>query len=141
MHFLGRLPRGWKWSGAASALAVLFFLFFVLGPLFFIFSQIGAFRFTDGMREAIINSFAIGLLVTFADLLFGIPLAWLLARKKFPLKGIVDAAIDLPLIVPTSALGLSFVLFWGPGGAGLFALIDPRSAAWPAVRAALGGAR
>ena len=72
------------------------------------------------MKNAIITSFSIGAAVTLADLLFGIPLAWLLARKKFPFRSLVDAIVDLPLIVPTSALGLSITLFWGTGGLGFF---------------------
>ncbi|MFA6489745.1 MAG: ABC transporter permease subunit [Candidatus Micrarchaeia archaeon] len=120
MRFFDKASQDPRWAGAMNAVALVFFCAFVLGPLFYIFSQIGHFTFNDGMRNAIIASFSIGLAVTLVDLAFGIPLAWLLAKKKFPLKGVLDAIVDLPLIVPTSALGLSITLFWGTGGLGLF---------------------
>lgn len=120
MLFFDKASQDKKLALALNAVALLFFAIFVIGPLFFIFSQLTHFTFNDAMRDAIITSFSIGAIVTLVDLAFGIPLAWLLARKKFPLHGLVDAIVDLPLIVPTSALGLSITLFWGAGGLGLF---------------------
>ena len=119
MFFLDRISQDGKWGRLINAAALLFFLFFVLGPLFLIFGQLQRFTFSDSMLNALAVSFSVALLVTAADLLFGIPLAWLLARKNFPMKWLVDALIDLPLIIPTSALGLSIALFWGANGLGI----------------------
>ncbi len=47
-----------------------------------------------------------------ATLLFAvvaIPFAYLLARKDFPLKGLVTAAIDIPIVIPHSAAGLALL--------------------------------
>jgi molybdate/tungstate transport system permease protein len=47
-----------------------------------------------------------------ATILFGvlsIPLAYLLARKKFPLKGIVNGVIDIPVVIPHSAAGIALL--------------------------------
>ncbi|MCX6769228.1 MAG: ABC transporter permease subunit [Candidatus Micrarchaeota archaeon] len=101
---------------AITAIAVAFFSIFVLAPLFFVFLQLGNFKFLPEMREALAVSFIIAILATAFDLLFGIPVAWLLTKKKFPFRDALDAVIDLPLVVPTSALGLSIALFWGAGG-------------------------
>jgi len=120
MRFFDKASQDPKLSSVMNALAVLFFVFFVLGPLLFIFTQLGNFKFSEAMREALLTSFSIALVVTAIDLLFGIPMAWFLAKRKFPFQNWVDAAIDLPLIVPTSALGLSITLFWGAGGLSLF---------------------
>ena len=47
-----------------------------------------------------------------ATMIFGIlaiPLAWLLARKNFPLKGLVNGLIDLPVVIPHSAAGIALL--------------------------------
>ena len=108
-----------RWSHAIDILAVIFFLFFVLSPLFFVFTKVMNWQFSPSMQDALITSFEIATLVTLIDLVMGIPMAWMLARKKFPLQGLIDTLIDLPLIIPTSALGLSIALFWGANGLGL----------------------
>lgn len=38
---------------------------------------------------------------------FAIPLAYLLARKNFPFKSLVNGIIDLPIIIPHSAAGIA----------------------------------
>jgi thiamine transport system permease protein len=121
MFFLDKASQNKTWGGLVDAGAILFFLFFVLSPLLFIFTKLGSFTFTEPMLQALLVSFSIAAAVTAIDLLFGIPVAWLLARKSFPMKGLVDTLVDLPLIIPTSALGLSIALFWGSQGAGLLA--------------------
>jgi thiamine transport system permease protein len=121
MNFLDKASQNHVWGKLLNVAAIVFFLFFVLGPLFFIFNQMGSFRFSEPMLDALVTSFFVAGVVTVVDLLFGIPLAWLLAKKQFPLKPLVDGLVDLPLIIPTSALGLSIALFWGQSGLGIFA--------------------
>lgn len=58
-------------------------------------------------------SFRVAFIVTLIDLIIGIPVAHILARYDFKGRSIVDTIIDLPLAVPTSALGFSVWLFWG----------------------------
>ena len=43
-----------------------------------------------------------------------IPFAYLLARKDFPLKGLVLAIVDLPVVVPHSAAGIAVLGFISP---------------------------
>jgi molybdate/tungstate transport system permease protein len=43
--------------------------------------------------------------------LAAIPLAYLLARKKFPLKKLVTGIIDLPVVIPHSAAGIALLGF------------------------------
>ncbi len=38
-----------------------------------------------------------------------IPFAYLLARKDFPLKGLVTAIIDIPIVIPHSAAGIALL--------------------------------
>lgn len=37
----------------------------------------------------------------------GIPLAYILARKKFPLKGLIMGIVDIPVAIPHSAAGIA----------------------------------
>lgn len=83
----------------------------------------------QGMLRSISLSFQVAFVVTLIDLIIGIPIAHILARYDFRGKYILDTIIDLPLAVPTSALGFSIWLFWSSndglsflwsGEAGLF---------------------
>ena len=47
--------------------------------------------------------------------LAAIPFAWVLARKDFPLKQLVNAIVDVPIVIPHSAAGIALLL--GVGGA------------------------
>jgi thiamine transport system permease protein len=71
---------------------------------------------------AIQNSFAVALFVAAIDLVAGIPMAWLIARRKSKWIKVLDTLSDIPFIVPTVALGYSLLQFWnGPDGvSGLF---------------------
>ncbi len=65
-----------------------------------------------GILRSISLSFQIAFIVTIIDVIIGIPIAHVLARYDFKGKSLVDTIIDLPLAVPTSALGFSIWLFW-----------------------------
>jgi thiamine transport system permease protein len=66
-------------------------------------------------RTALLNSLAIGAAVTVLDVAFGVPVAWALSRRRFRLRHAIDTLIDMPLVVPTSVLGISVYYFWGAG--------------------------
>ena len=50
---------------------------------------------------------------TIAALFTGVPLAWLLARKDFRGKKLVEGIIDLPVIIPHTAAGIALLSVWG----------------------------
>src|SRR5690606_40531487 len=47
---------------------------------------------------------------------FGLILAWVLVRYRFPGRRIVDARIDLPFALPTSVAGISLAPIYAPTG-------------------------
>ena len=47
---------------------------------------------------------------------FGVLCAWLMARRRFPGKRILDALIDLPFAVSPVVVGLALILVWGQNG-------------------------
>lgn len=48
--------------------------------------------------------------------LFGLLVAWVLARYDFPGKSVVDALIDLPFALPTAVAGISLTTLYIEGG-------------------------
>lgn len=46
----------------------------------------------------------------------GIPLAYLLARRRFPGKRLVEAIIDLPIVIPHTAAGIALLMVFGSRG-------------------------
>jgi sulfate transport system permease protein len=50
------------------------------------------------------------------NVVFGVTVAVLLARHRFPGKRLLDALIDLPVAVSPIVVGLALVLVYGPGG-------------------------
>ncbi len=63
--------------------------------------------------ESLINSLLVASTVTFIDLGVGIPIGFFLARRKIPGISILDTLTNIPLIVPSSALGFATYLLWG----------------------------
>ena len=56
---------------------------------------------------------AVSLTLTVA---FGLPLAWVLARRSFRGKGWLEAVIDLPIVLPPSVAGLALLIVFGRRG-------------------------
>lgn len=101
-----------------SKLMVMFFggliILFIVAPLVGMLIKTSP---SDYLRtlgdEEVTSSIRLTLLASMgATILFGflsIPLAWLLARKDFPLKGFVNGIIDLPVVIPHSAAGIALL--------------------------------
>ena len=58
-------------------------------------------------------SFAVATAATLIALVAGSTLAWLLARKRFPGRNLVDAMITLPLVLPPTVLGYYLLVILG----------------------------
>jgi len=72
--------------------------------------------------SAIYASFAIGLLVSFIDVVAGLPMAWFITRGGFKWLKSLDTLADIPFIIPTVALGYSLLLFWSDPKQGISSL-------------------
>jgi spermidine/putrescine transport system permease protein len=66
----------------------------------------------DELIEALINSLTIAALATVISLVLGAMAAVMLWRFRFPLKGIIEGTISLPIIVPEICLGVAFLIFF-----------------------------
>ncbi|MDD1777442.1 MAG: iron ABC transporter permease, partial [Candidatus Helarchaeota archaeon] len=117
-----------------------FFILIIIVPILYIFTFVGSEwgsiynnvfnhpitgdkQWFD-LLTALLRSFEIAGVVTAIDVIIGLPMALILARYQFRGKKYIDSLIDLPLAVPTAALGFSIYLFWGTryGISGLFGL-------------------
>ena len=63
------------------------------------------------VQQSIKLTLWVSLAATIIFSLAAIPLAYLLARKSFPLKSIVSGIIDLPVVIPHSAAGIAILGF------------------------------
>jgi molybdate transport system permease protein len=60
-----------------------------------------------------IFSLSVGLASTLLILPFGIALAWLFARKEWPLKSVIETLVLLPLVMPPVSTGLILLKIFG----------------------------
>ena len=65
---------------------------------------------------AILLSLKVAAVAMAGSLPFGIAVAWLLARRNFPGKALVDALVHLPLILPPVVTGYTLLLLFGRKG-------------------------
>jgi thiamine transport system permease protein len=105
---------------------LIFFGLVILPSIFITFPVMGA--LTDGtLQRAIAKegvwasfwdsmflSYTIGVVVTIVNIAAGLPIAILIARKKVGKFGstLLEAAVNVPIVVPSVALGVSLGLFW-----------------------------
>ncbi len=61
-------------------------------------------------------SFGASLLAAAINAFFGLILAWVLVRYRFPGKRLVDALIDLPFALPTAVAGISLSAIYAANG-------------------------
>ncbi|MGD1060492.1 MAG: ABC transporter permease subunit [Methanomassiliicoccales archaeon] len=120
-----RFRAGW------TAFIVFFFLVFVVLPTVYVLSYavtdwdqiqnnvLNNSTLTQQISASIVASFEIAGIVTVVDILVGLPMAWIMVRKNFRGKRFLDTLIDMPLAVPTAALGFSSAIFFAVTKPGL----------------------
>lgn len=65
---------------------------------------------------ALYLSFRLSLFAAMFNLAFGVLLAWVLVRYRFPGRRILDAAVDLPFALPTAVAGIALTALYAPNG-------------------------
>jgi len=61
-------------------------------------------------------SFGLSMIAAAINAVFGLLLAWVLVRYRFPGKRLVDALIDLPFALPTAVAGISLTAIYAKNG-------------------------
>jgi sulfate/thiosulfate transport system permease protein len=72
---------------------------------------------TERVWAALFLSFRLAFLAALFNLVFGVILAWVLARYDFPGRRVLDAAVDLPFALPTAVAGIALTTLYAPNGA------------------------
>jgi sulfate/thiosulfate transport system permease protein len=62
-------------------------------------------------------TFGASLLAALVNAVFGLIVAWVLVRYRFPLRRVVDALVDLPFALPTAVAGIALAALWAENGA------------------------
>ncbi len=70
----------------------------------------------DDVRRSLWLTVSAALISTAIAFVVGVPLAYLLARKDFPGKRVVEGVIDLPIVFPHTAAGVALLMVWGREG-------------------------
>lgn len=101
-----------------SGLSAILVLLVVVPLIMTIFSADPAVLRSTVKDPEVINSILLTLRAAFGAtlgcILFGVPLAYALARWRFPGKTIVQGAIDLPVMVPHTAAGIALLMVYAP---------------------------
>ena len=120
LHLVRQYRRDWFLVAALGVGALLFAVF--LFPVFCLattdspqtlmetFGQ-------DGVQRAIATSLLSATAAAAVILVFGVPFAWGLARAQFRGKSLVETLIDVPILIPHSAVGVAYLLLFGEKGA------------------------
>jgi sulfate transport system permease protein len=61
-------------------------------------------------------SFGASLIAALINAVFGLLVAWVLARYSFPGKRLIDAMVDLPFALPTAVAGIALTALYAPNG-------------------------
>ncbi|MCX7098964.1 MAG: molybdate ABC transporter permease subunit [Methylococcales bacterium] len=72
---------------------------------------------TSADLDTLLLTAKVASIATAIMLLFGTPLAWWLARTHSPWRGIINAVVALPLVLPPTVLGFYLLVLMGPSGA------------------------
>jgi molybdate transport system permease protein len=112
--------RGWG-SGPLVAVAALFALFLGLPVLTLLVRAVLDGSLSEAIASPVVlDALSLSLVTTAVSLAitvaFGVPLAFVLARRRFRGKGLLEAVVDLPIVLPPSVAGLALLLVFGRRG-------------------------
>ncbi|MFV2084018.1 ABC transporter permease [Micromonospora sp. LOL_021] len=79
-------------------------------------AQLPARLTAPGVLDALRLSLLTATAATVLCLLLGVPLAWLLARTRFPGRGLIRALVTVPLVLPPVVGGVALLLVYGRRG-------------------------
>ena len=112
--------RAWRWLTGSAGLS-LPFLFFLLLPLAALLLRASPARILANLSQPVVYqavwlSLQTSLVATLAAIVLGTPLAYLLARRRFRFKRLLDSLIDLPIVLPPSVAGVALLMAFGRRG-------------------------
>src|SRR5262245_6228564 len=118
----GRRPGGAADLGPAGVVVSVIALLFLGLPVLALLSRalLSGELLQQAGERAVLDALVLSLVTTLASLVlaiaFGTPLALLLDRREFRGKGLVEAIVDLPIVLPPTVAGLALLLVLGRRG-------------------------
>lgn len=112
---------GFRWALGFTLVWLTLIVLIPLAGLFLRSSSLGWDQFwTLALDPRTLNalkiSFGTAFVAALANVFFGVLLAWVLVRYRFPGKRIVDAIVDLPFALPTAVAGIALTTLYAPKG-------------------------
>jgi sulfate transport system permease protein len=110
--------------GLAMGFTLLYLSLIVLVPLSTLFWKSGTLGWS-GFWQAVTTprvlasyklTFGASLLAAAVNAVFGMVVAWVLVRYRFPGRRLVDAMVDLPFALPTAVAGIALTTLYTPSG-------------------------
>ncbi|MBK8047533.1 MAG: molybdate ABC transporter permease subunit [Anaerolineales bacterium] len=108
--------HGWRLTAAATPLLVLLTLPLLALGLRMDFSTLWRNLSSPVVMQALTLSLTTGSIATFSVVVLGTPLAYLLARRSFRGRVVVDTLVDLPMVLPPAVAGVGLLLVFGRRG-------------------------
>lgn len=71
------------------------------------------------LQRAALNSLGVATATTFLSVVLGTLGAWVLHRHRFPGRDLIEALVNLPMVMPEILLGISLLVLFALAGAGL----------------------
>ncbi len=110
--------------GLSTGFTVLYLCVVVLVPLSTLALRASALSWADAWRivaspRALASyrlSFGASLAAAGVNVVFGVLVAWVLARYRFPGRSVVDALVDLPFALPTAVSGIALTAVYSRNG-------------------------
>lgn len=111
----GRRASRWLWPLSFP------FLAFLTLPLLALLARTPVGQLIENLRQAevyqaIALSLSTATQATLASILLGTPVAYLMARRSFRLKRVLDTLIDLPTVLPPAVAGVALLMAFGRRG-------------------------
>jgi sulfate/thiosulfate transport system permease protein len=103
---------------------LVYLLILVLIPLSGLFFHTATLSFTELSHiftsKRVLSAFRLSLTTAFlaalVNSIFGVVVAWVLVRYKFPFRKLLDAIVDLPFALPTAVAGIALTAMYAPQG-------------------------
>lgn len=110
----------WLTTLVSGVLAALFFLFLAI-PIISLFLQQSPIVLWQAIvsaqaAQALIVSVVTTAASTVLSVLFGLPVAYILARKRFPGRQFLEVLVTMPTILPSVVAGVALLLTFGRSG-------------------------
>jgi sulfate transport system permease protein len=110
--------------GLTFGYALVYLSLIVLIPIIGLFLKAAQVPLDDIVRiatsprtvNALRISFGSSLIAAVVNVVFGLIVAWVLVRYKFPFRRLLDAVVDLPFALPTAVAGIALSTLYAPKG-------------------------